>query len=99
MAQYDIHRVGEKGMLVVDCQSDLLHNLRTRFVVLLLPIEGAVRAGARLNPVVRYADSDYLLVPQGAATVHVSQLGPKLGSLADYDLAIGSALDMLISGF
>jgi len=99
MAKYDVHRTGDNGSLVVDCQSDLLGDLGTRFVVLLLPSDGVVRASARLNPVVQFEGQDYIVLPQGAATIEKSELGPSLGSLAEHDLTIGNALDMLISGF
>ena len=86
-------------MLVVDCQADLLSELKTRFVVVLFPAEGTPARFALFNPTIEFAGTTYTLAPQGAATtIKLAELGPSIGSLSGHDLTMGNALDMLISG-
>lgn len=98
MAQFDVYRL-DSGTLVVDCQADLLRGLDTRFVVPLVPSAGAWAKLRRLNPTIPFSEAPHVLIPQEAASVDVRALGDRVGSLADHDLTIGNALDMLISGF
>jgi toxin CcdB len=97
MARFDVYRVD--GTLVVDCQADLLRDLTTRFVVPLLPRSAVAKPAARLNPEVGFKSHTYVLMPQAAATVKHSDLGPAMGSLEESTEAIIGALDMLISGY
>lgn len=99
MAKYDVHRLGAGITMVVDCQADLLSHLNSRFVVPLMPTDEAPIAGARLNPAFNLDGKLYSLVTQFATTMQAAYLGEPLASLADHDLTIGNALDMLISGF
>lgn len=99
MAKFDVHRmVGEPGY-VIDCQSDILRHLNSRFVVpLRLPREAPL-AGARLNPRLTVAGIDHILVTQFAAAVPARALSDPVTSLADQHDKIMAALDMLISGY
>ena len=97
MAQFDVYRLVD-GALVVDCQSDLLRNLQSRFVVPLLPPTAAVMAGQRLNPILKINDEDYVLVPQGAGSLLRGELGRPIASMADHDFAITAAIDVLTGG-
>lgn len=99
MAQFDVHRLQAGQGLVVDCQTDLLDDISTRFVVPLVPSDVSPRQITRLNPMFSVGDENYVLVPQLAASVPTSILGKPIGSLADEYLTIANALDMLISGF
>jgi toxin CcdB len=99
MAKFDVYRLRQGGTLVVDCQADLLGELNTRLVVPLLPRTDAPLPAARLNPVFSVGDEQMVMVTQFAATVPVAELGEWLTSLRQHDLAVGNALDMLISGF
>lgn len=83
----------------MDCQSDLLSGLNTRFVVPLMPLEAAPEAGVRLNPIFEIEGDQYAMVTQYAASVPAIALRGAVSSLADHDLTIGNALDFLISGF
>jgi toxin CcdB len=98
MAKFDVYRL-DIGALVVDCQADLLSDLDSRLVVPLVPAEESWGKVSRLNPTIPFSGAPHVLLPQEAATLSVSQLGTRVGSLAEHDLAIGNALDMLISGF
>ena len=86
MAQFDVHKLPGKGGLVVNCQSDLLSDYETRFVIPLIAVEtGAIPASR-------------LLYTQYAAAVKRTALGPTIASLDADHLEIKAALDMLISG-
>lgn len=98
MAKYDVYRLGD-GILVVDCQADLLSDLDTRFVVPLVPAAESWGNVRRLNPTLPFRDEPHVLLPQEAMTLNRRELGMSIGSLAEHDLTIGNALDMLISGF
>ncbi|RYG85128.1 MAG: plasmid maintenance protein CcdB [Alphaproteobacteria bacterium] len=99
MAKYDVHRLQVGKTMVVDCQTDLLSHLNSRFVVPLMPIDEAPIAGARLNPTFDIGGERYSMVTQFATTMQAAALGVSITSLAAHDLTIGNALDMLISGF
>jgi toxin CcdB len=99
MAKFDVYRLRDGSKLVVDCQSDLLDDLKTRLVVPLFPAEAAFARFKRLNPSIEFAGTFYTLAPQAAATLKIAELCSPIGSLAEHDITIGNALDMLISGF
>ncbi|PZU58580.1 MAG: plasmid maintenance protein CcdB [Sphingobium sp.] len=99
MAKFDVYRLGDGGLHLLDCQADLLDVLNTRLVVPLMPVEDAPVPAARLNPVFVIAGGEYVMVTQFAASISVSELTQRVVSLAEHDIAIGNALDMLISGF
>lgn len=99
MAKFDVYRLRDGSTLVIDCQSDLLRDLKTRFVVPLMLAEETPRRLTRLNPAIEFDGASRLMVPQAASTISVTELQSCVGSLADHDLAIGNALDMLISGY
>lgn len=83
---------------MVDCQTDLLAHIATRFVIPLIPIAEAPSPTVHLNPIVSYDDQPYMLLTQTAASVDKRDLGPPLGSLEDRRLDIIGAIDVLITG-
>jgi toxin CcdB len=96
---FDVYRgVGDAGLLL-DCQSDLLVYLNTRFVVPLQPIENAPVPARRLNPLFDIDGTRYVMVTQYAAVLQLRDCGPIVATLAHHDVAILNALDMLISGY
>lgn len=96
MAQFDIFELSNGG-LVVDCQSDLLSDMDTRFVVpLVLP--ALVKPTGRLNPGFEIESQCLLLAPQGAATIPARELRHHVGSLAEQGFVILNALDFLLTG-
>ena len=97
MAQFDVHRFGQAA-LVVDCQSDLLNRLESRFVVPLLKRSEAPNIAQRLNPVFDIESEEYVMLTQAAAAIRTRELGPAIGSLATRSFEITGALDVLISG-
>lgn len=96
MAQFDIFELLD-GALIVDCQSDLLSDMDTRFVVpLLLP--DLVKPTGRLNPCFEIESQWLMLAPQAAATIPARELRNRVGSLADQGFPILNALDFLLTG-
>jgi toxin CcdB len=98
MARFDVYGL-RGGGLVLDCQADLLSDLKTRFVVPLLLEGEAPRPAERLNPVFYFAGASYVMATQFAATVAVSELTDLLGSLKRDEFAIVNALAMLLTGY
>ena len=99
MARFDVYRLRQSGGLVLDCQADLLADLKTRFVVPLLPEAKGPKAADRLNPIFHFAGGSFVMVTQFAATVHVRELGDVIASLQREEIAIANALDMLLTGY
>lgn len=98
MAQFDVHRLGDGPQLVVDCQTDLLDHIETRFVVPLIPPEEAPPPVRRLNPLFEIDGRELVLLTQSAGAVRCSLLGPPVASVAHRDREVMNALDLLISG-
>lgn len=98
MAKFDVYRLGA-GPLVVDCQADLLSDLTTRFVVPLVPSAESWGNVRRLNPTIPFSGTPHVLLTQEAASLDRRERGARLGPVAEHDLTIANALDMLISGF
>jgi toxin CcdB len=96
MAQFDVYRLGDR--LVVDCQSDLLNHIDSRFVVPLAPHEFAAIAARRLNPSFDINGQTHIMVTQQAASVPRSELETAVASLADRSFEIIDAIDVLLSG-
>ena len=99
MARFDVYRYRDRDGLVLDCQSNLLSDLSTRFVVPLMPRDAAPIPARRLNPALVIDGRDWVMVTQFAAAIPVRKLGPLLMSLASEDMAITNAVDMLVSGY
>ncbi len=97
MAQFDVWRTPD-GDLVVDCQSDLLDHLETRFVVPLLPADQFEVVARRLNPLFTIEDVEHVMYTQFAAAVPASQLDDFVVSLGDHGFVIIDALDVLLTG-
>lgn len=83
---------------MVDCQSDLLEHLNTRFVVPLIAQADAPKPAQRLNPILTIDGEDYLMATQFAAAVLTRDLGKKRVSLKDRSTEILGALDVLLTG-
>ncbi len=98
MARFDVYGL-RGGGLVLDCQADLLADLKTRFTVPLLPEGDSPRPAERLNPVFYIAGGHYVMATQFAATVAVGELTDLIGSLKREEFAISNALDMLLTGY
>ena len=96
MSQFEVYRLGEG--LVVNCQSDLLEQMDSRFVVPLVPQADAPSVAQRLNPVFEIEGKEYVMLTQAAAAVRRRELGTVIASLAERSFDITGALDILLSG-
>jgi toxin CcdB len=99
MARFDVYRGGGDADYLLDCQSDLLAGLNTRFVVPLMRPARAPAPARRLNPMFEIDGTPYLMVTQYAATVSLKTCGKPVATLAADEARIINALDMLISGY
>lgn len=97
MAQFDVRRTVDGG-LVVDCQSDLLSHLDTRFVVPLLPASEFEVVARRLNPLFTVEEVEHVLYTQFAAAIPARQLNDVIVNLDDHSFVIIDALDVLLTG-
>ncbi len=98
MAQFDVHQHTAGSSLLLDCQSDLLSHLNTRLIVPLMRPEEAPLPAGRLNPAFAISGDTYIMVTQFTGAMETRELGPVVASLAEHDLEITGALDVLISG-
>jgi toxin CcdB len=99
MARFDVYRGTGGADMLLDCQSDLLRELNTRFVVPLQLPENAPQPARRLNPVFEIEGQSYVMVTQFAAAIAKRECGPFVTSLASEHTTIMNAVDMLISGY
>lgn len=98
MAQFDLMQVSRTGELVVDCQSDLLRHLPTRFVIPLFDMNGEIEPGGRLNPVFDVRGVSMLLGTQYAVSIPLAELRGEGFNLASHEYEITGAIDMLVGG-
>jgi toxin CcdB len=98
MAQFDVHRLVNRPGLVLDCQTDLLDHIYTRFVVPLIMRKDAPLPAGRLNPVFKIESAERVMLTQSAAAIRRNELGEKVTSLAHRDREIMNALDFLLTG-
>ena len=98
MAQFDLMRVRTTGELVVDCQADLLGHLPTRLVIPMFEIGQELEPTGRLNPVFTVAERAMIFAPQYMVSIPLAELQPTGTSLAQHDLQMTSAIDVMFSG-
>lgn len=98
MARFDVYKSGNARGLLLDIQSDLLDEFGSRVVVPLLPAED-MQSVSRLHPVFVINDERYIMSTHLIFAIPVDRLGAKIGSLAQEDLGITSAVDKLLSGY
>ena len=96
MAQFDVLRV-TGDVLVLDCQSDLLVDLPTRFVVPLRELDRIHLP--RLTPSFDIAGRTLTMITPLARSIDKRDVTGKVASLAAHEYEIKNALDMLTSGF
>lgn len=98
MPQFDVHRLANGQGLVLDCQSDLLDPIESRFVAPLIPRAESPAPSARLNPVFSVNGEDHVMLTQAATAIRRRDLGAVVQSLADRHVEIISAIEVLIGG-
>lgn len=98
MAQFEVFRPSGEGDLLIDCQSNLLRHLNTRFVVPLMPLDRAPTPAGRLNPQLKVEGQMLSMVTQFAGAVPTAELGDWVCSLTERRYEIVGAIDTLIGG-
>lgn len=99
MARYDVFANPDGTGWLLDVQTDLLHDLKTRIVVPLLPPAEAPKPARRLNPVISIKGEDAVMVTQFLAAIPEKALTERVANLADRHDDIVAALDMIVHGF
>ena len=98
MAQFDLYRLAGAEGLIVDCQSDLLSDLPTRFVIPLVADMSAALGPPRLNPVLAIDHVHYVLLAHLPAALPRGLFREPVGSAEEHRLAIQTAIDVLLAG-
>ena len=105
MPQFAVHRnrnaaTRARFPLLLDVQSDLLEELRTRVVIPLAPASTATKRTTlrTLTPLCIVESKEYLVVTPQLAGIAAKELGPAIADLSLDRQAILDALDMLITG-
>jgi len=99
MARFGVYRLRDGQGHVLDCQSNLLSALTTRFVVPLQPRSDAPEAARRLNPIFEIEGQPFVMLTQFSASLETRELGAEVCSLQEQDTVIMNALDMLLTGY
>ena len=101
MARLDYYRrpgPTDRGFLL-DVQSNSVADLKTRAVMLLVPIPLAPAPIRELNPVFQIADQSHVLLTQSIASIPVKELRGRVGSLDNEHDKITRAIDILLVGY
>ncbi|QPC90421.1 CcdB family protein [Mesorhizobium sp. INR15] len=99
MARYDVFAGWVEGSYLLDVQSDLLDNFKTRVVVPLMPIATVPPPMRKLHPVFELNGRKMVMATHLIATIPASELGESRLSLTRHHDDIVAALDMLFQGF
>ena len=99
MAKYDVFPNPNGDGYLLEVQTDLLDDLKTRVVVPLIPYSSDIKTLRRLNPVFTIGGKQYFMFTHLIATVPVSRLSEPRTNLARLHDQIVAALDMLFQGF
>ena len=94
MAQFDVHRLVDGG-LVVDCQADDLATIGTRFVVPLARPGESAPTTPRLHPHFDVNGETLVLMTEFAAAIRTAELRERVASLAEERFRILGAIDVL----
>ena len=104
MARFDIRRNAnaektDEFPYLIEVQSDLMDQLRTRVVIPLMSVERYGAPIERLNPVLEVEGRAYVAVTSELAGVHLSALGPLVASAAERGDELTAAIDFLLQGY
>jgi toxin CcdB len=103
MARFDIYRNpgadSRRIPFLLDVQSDLLSGVTTRVVVPLVRAVEFKKSAGRLHPVFEVEGQSVVMLTTHLAGVLRSDVGARVGSLADRRDEIVAALDFLFQGF
>lgn len=94
MARFDVFRL-PGGALALDCQSDLLDHLASRFTVPLVPETALPSRIPGLHPSFEVAGTMTVMATHLAGAIPVHAMKDKVASLAGEEYVIQMALDTL----
>ena len=104
MAQFSVHKNKNPKTraiypFLVDIQADLLRDLQTRVVV---PLVRQTSMGKKpidsLTPMVEVEGQRFLMLVPQLAGVALTELGPKVSSIAGQRAEVVAAIDFLVTG-
>lgn len=95
MARHDVYRLADGG-LVLDCQSSLLDDIGTRFVVPLVADNHTPPHNSKLNPTFHIDGEKVTMVTQFATSIRNRELRRRVATLAEQRDDIVAAIDTLI---
>lgn len=96
-SQFDIFQT-QDGDHVLVLQHDLLSNLVTRIVCLVVPDDGPAPNIRALGPVLSLGDIRMRLAPQVVATMTLDELGTLVGNVGHQSEQVMRAFDVMLSG-
>ncbi|WP_214469739.1 CcdB family protein [Mesorhizobium sp. dw_380] len=99
MPRYDVFASRVEGNYLLDVQSDLLDNFKTRLVVPLLPVAMVPPPMRKLHPIFEINGRKLVMATHLIATVPATELGESRLNLTKHHDDIVAALDMLFQGF
>ena len=99
MARFRVHRLKSDDQLVLDLQSDFLHDLPTRIVAPLQPVETVSWVISRLTPRFEIGGKVYVMATHRMAALALSEIGPSIADLSARADEITAATDFLFQGF
>ena len=99
MARFDVYQRSAVRGYLLDCQSDLLGDLDTRFTVPLFLFEDAPKPAGRLNPVFSINGERVVMMTQYASAIRRNLVGSRVDTLEQKQDVIMGALDMLLVGY
>lgn len=105
MPQFAVYRNENPGSseqfpFLVDVQAELLEGLGTRVVIPLGKAAELTSFPAQyLTPVIPFQGKPYALLTPQLAGISRDELGTHVGSLADQERIITTAIDLLVRGF
>lgn len=97
MARFDVFRL-PGGALALDCQSDLLDHLASRFTVPLVPETKLAARIPGLHPAFEVDGATMVMATHLAGAIPVRAMTEKVASLIEQEYVIQRALDTL-AGF
>ena len=97
MKQFDFYPF-EHGFLL-NVQSDVLCDLKTRLVVPLIFLDEAPLPAKKLNPIFQIGEHSVAMVTQFMSAVDCTDGAEAAGSLSHEHFTIKAALDMAFDGF
>jgi toxin CcdB len=99
VARFSVHRIVESDQLVVDLQSNLLDELKTRIVAPLVPASLLLHSLTRLHVRVEVSGIGYSVAGHLLTAVPISEMGPAIADLSRHADEITAAVDFAFQGF